>query len=127
MLDGMRRAPFIALGLVQAVAAAALAAGCGSPTPAVTRDWENCADRDGRVVNDQQCQQEQSSIGRVGYVPFYHWYYTRGVQPLPIGQPTMGGSLMRPAGSTPVHPSAFPNVTRGGFGSTGSSHPSAGA
>jgi hypothetical protein len=126
MLSGMKRSPFIALGLVQAVAAAALAAGCGSqaPAPAVARDWENCVDRNERVVSDEQCRQEQSSIGGVGFVPFYHAYYTRGVQPLPIGQPAAGGSLFRAAGSIPVHPSAFPNVSRGGFGSTGASHSS---
>ena len=123
----MKRSLFIAIGIVQAVAAAALAAGCGSKPPEQVRDWDNCVDRDGRVVSDQQCRQEQPAIGRTGYVPFYHWYYTRGYRALPIGQPAAGGSLTRPSSGAPVHPGAFPSVTRGGFGSIGSGHPAAGA
>ena len=120
----MKRSQFVAIGIVQAVAAAALAAGCGSTK--TTSDWENCVDREDRVVSDQHCQDERSQAGRAGFVPFYHSYYTRGAAPLPIGQRAVGGTLTRP-GSGLVRPSSSsPSVTRGGFGSTGSAHPSGG-
>jgi hypothetical protein len=124
----MKRSQAIAIGIVQAVAAAALAAGCGSraTTTQTERDWENCVDRNGQVVNDQQCRQEQPRYGTSGYVPYYHWYYTRGYRPLGIGIPATGGTVTRPsslgglgAGS---HPASSPSVTRGGFGSIGSGH-----
>jgi hypothetical protein len=124
----MKRSQGIAIGIIQAVAAAALAAGCGSrgATTQTERDWENCVDRDGQVVNDQQCRQEQPYYGTTGYVPHYHWYYTRGYRPLGIGSAATGGTVARPSSLGGVggesHPASSPSVTRGGFGSIGSGH-----
>jgi hypothetical protein len=124
----VKRSPVVTVGIVQAIAAAALAAGCGSrgaQTPQEDRSWENCVDRNGRVVSEQQCQQDESRRSSPGFMPLYFWYYTRGFQPLAVGATATGGSHTRPAYGTPVRPSAFPNVSRGGFGRTGSAHPSA--
>ena len=120
----MRRSASIAIGIVQAVAAAALAAGCGSRGAEGT--WENCVDRTGRVVDPQQCAQEQPRWRSPGYIPYFHWYYTRGARPLTFGAPAYGGTVVRPAGAV-SHSSDGHAVSRGGFGSTGAAHSSSGA
>lgn len=120
----MKRSAAVAIGLVQAVAAAALSAGCGSRHGGAEQSWENCVDQQGQVVDDQQCHQEQPQWSRPGYRPYYHWYYTRGGQPLGIGHPAFGGSLVRPAAGVSVShgSSSGHSVSRGGFGSIGSGH-----
>jgi hypothetical protein len=120
----MKRSASVAVGIVHAVAAAALAAGCGSRGASQT--WENCVDRNGLVVDDRRCTQEQPRWNSPGYLPYYHWYYTRGSYPLTMGRPAFGGTVTRPSGAV-SHSSSGHSVSRGGFGSTGSAHASSGA
>lgn len=120
------------LWLVPTLAAAAIAAGCGSRGQTVGGDgWQTCTDQQGRVVDERQCQ------GQGGYAPHpYRWYYyPYGGSHYPVGygvpqggyysqQPYMGvatRSMGIPATGTARPASA---TVRGGFGS--SAHGSAG-
>src|SRR6266851_3134168 len=123
------------LWLIPPLAAAALAAGCGSkPQPQPPQGqgqgtgWQTCTDRQGRVVDEHQCDPHTS-----GYNPMlYRWYYYPfGGRPYPIGYGLpLGGSYSsepRPGIPTqslgsPSGSSATPRtgVVRGGFGKTGS-------
>jgi hypothetical protein len=121
----MKRSSIVTLGLIPAIAAAAMLGGCGSPQ--AERDWENCTDQNNKVVNDRLCDDEQRQIHPVGYRPFYHWYYTRGYNPLAEGIGAYGGGFSRPSNISPVRPSAAPHISRGGFGSIGLGHFSGGS
>ncbi len=127
----MKKSAAVDLSLVCAVAAAALAAGCGSrPTtntkaPGASGGWESCVDQNQKVVDSQNCVDESRRPHGAGYVPFYRYYYypSRELVP-PIGSPATGGSFTRlaPGGSAGNANSggATSSVTRGGFGSSAS-------
>lgn len=114
------------LWLVPPLAAAAIAAGCGSkPQPPLGQGqgagWQTCTDQQGRVVDDRQCDPSQN-----GYRPgLYRWYYyPYGGRPYPFGWSVpLGGTY-----SAAPHPGvARAGVVRGGFGSTGAGHSSVGS
>jgi hypothetical protein len=107
----MKRSASVRLVLVQGIAAAALAAGCGSPGSTRT-----CVDRDGLVTTETNCVEEERRPRTMGYLPYYHWYYVRGRTYVPrIGtRAPAGGSLTADMGGT-SHSSA---TVRGGFGSS---------
>ena len=119
----MRKSRSIALGLVQAVSAAALAGGCGSRQ----QTWQACVDHANRIVEDQRCEDEQRQAQYYPQHPhFYHYYYYRSSYAPAIGLiAPAGGDLTRPSGSI-SHASSTSSVTRGGFGSTAASHASSG-
>jgi len=119
------------LWLVPAMAAAAIAAGCGSnPKPPLGQDqgtdWQTCTDQQGRVVDERQCDPRTA-----GYRPglFRWYYYPWGGRPYPIGWLIpMGGSYsntLLPGVPTPsmvargVVSGSRAGVVRGGFGKTG--------
>jgi hypothetical protein len=114
--------------LVSTLAAAALAAGCGSTSQA--QGWQTCVDRSqGTAVAQQYCDDETARSRAPGYVPHYSWYYyPRGYYwdgpglgtPVPPG----GSYSAAPFHSTPM---ARTGVVRGGFGSTAAGRPSGGA
>lgn len=112
------------------LAAAAMAAGCGSRR-GHTDGWQACIDQQGKIVDDAQCQQPQQPTP-TGYYHPYHWYYypySSRSYPIGYGIPMGGyhsnepyvGVLSRtgavPVGARAVAPSA--GVVRGGFGATG--------
>jgi hypothetical protein len=125
------------LWLVPSLAAAAIAAGCGSNPPSLPPQaqgqgqgtgWQTCTDQQGRVVDERQCDPHRS-----GYSPMlYRWYYYPwGGRPYPIGYGVpLGGSYsdqVRPgiptlglgaSGGSVAGPRT--GVVRGGFGQTGS-------
>ena len=117
------------LWLVPPLAAAAIAAGCGSkPQPPQGQGdgagWQTCTDQQGRVVDERQCDPRAS-----GYNPMYRWYYYPwGGRPYPVGYGVpLGGSYStepRPGVPTSLVPGGGAGtrtgVVRGGFGSTGS-------
>lgn len=122
----MKRSPHVGLALVPVVAASAIAAGCGSRSQEA-QGWQACVDRNNRVADERQCDEEQRLSHPVGYVPLYHWYYYRpyggGYTSVPaIGQPVPPGgqvSTTRFSGASRSGTAAT-GVTRGGFGSTAS-------
>ncbi len=81
-----------------------------------------CTDANGNRVEEGRCQQSDG-----GYNP-YRWYYISHGGYIPYyGGPVGGGFYSAPAGtqgSYSTAPSSPPagSVTRGGFGSIGSSH-----
>jgi len=88
-LDTMKR-----LWLIPPLAAAAMAAGCGSNRQPQGQDagagWQTCTDQQGRVVDERQCDSRAA-----GYRPgLFHWYYYPfGGRPYPIGYGVpLGGS-----------------------------------
>jgi hypothetical protein len=119
------------LWLIPPLAAAAIAAGCGSKPQAPQGQgdggWQTCTDQQGRIVDERQCDSRS-----VGYRPgLYRWYYyPYGGRPYPLGYGVpLGGTYsdepyrgirtstmgVPTSGATP-----HGSVTRGGFGSTGS-------
>jgi hypothetical protein len=113
----MRRTSSIFLGLVRAVAAAALAGGCGSRQAEQT--WETCVDKTSTVVETEKCEEEHRRMNQPGFTPYYHYYYYRSPSAPIVGHSLSGGSLTRPSGSV-----SHGSVTRGGFGSSATSHSS---
>ena len=120
------------LWLIPPLAAAAIAAGCGSKpqTPQGQGDgagWQTCTDQQGRVVDERQCDSRAA-----GYRPgLFHWYYYPfGGRPYPLGYGVpLGGTYSNeprpgvatqtlgvPGGTTAPRS----GVVRGGFGQTGS-------
>ncbi len=129
----MKKSRAVPLSLVTSMAAAAMAAGCGSR--AAQQGWQTCVDRDRNTVVDQQyCNSDWNSPHPTGYVPHFFWYYyprsyywmaPRLGTPIPPG----GSWGSRPFASTPMGGSgaAVRGVARGGFGSTAAGHASGGA
>ena len=115
--------------LVSTLAAAALAAGCGSSAP-VQQGWQTCVDRGaGTAVAQQYCDDDAARRSAPGYMPHYFWYYyPRSYYwdaPMIGSRVPEGGSYsQRPFSSTPM---ARTGVVRGGFGSTAAGHTSAGS
>jgi hypothetical protein len=113
----MKRSPAIDLRILPAVAAAALAMGCGSPANQRQRTVDRyCMDQSKNLVELTKCE-EETSRNRHPYVPLYAWVY------VPNGwRPGMhiGGnpSFSRvPAGEV-VRPHTGGGSMRGGFGSS---------
>ncbi len=113
----------IDLKILGMVAAAALAAGCGTGRGA-DDGWQTCTDKDGRVVDERQCQPAQP-----GYMPgLYRWYYYPfGGRPYPIGYgiPSGGHFVEAPYAGVRTFSSGIPTsgvrppvVIHGGFGSS---------
>lgn len=131
----------VPLVIVPAIAAAAIAMGCGSGTPQGPAQ-RVCIDNARTVVDQQRClDEEQRGRGASGsfatgtgdsggstgsgggvYVPMHHWYYYPYGSRLPIlGSiaPSTGTSVapgVVGGGSSPTSS----GVVRGGFGSTSS-------
>jgi hypothetical protein len=106
------------LWLIPPLAAAALAAGCGSKPPqgqgqGAGAGWQSCTDQQGRIVDDAQCAATAADSR-----PGYRWYYYPFVgRPYPIGWGVpLGGSYS----NTPHQGVPRASVVRGGFGATGS-------
>lgn len=128
----MKRSRAVPLSLVSTLAAAAVAAGCGSRS--TQQGWQTCVDRDRNTVVDRQyCDGDWDTPHPAGYVPHYYWYYyprsyywdaPRVGMPVPIG----GSYGSRPFASTPMGGTGatMHSVVRGGFGSTGAGHASGG-
>jgi len=125
----MKKSLVVHVPLVSALAAAALAAGCGSRSQA--QGWQTCVDRaSGTSVAQQYCDDEVARPSAPGYTPHYFWYYyphsyywsapTIG-SPVPVG----GVYSARPFASTPMARTGA--VVRGGIGSTAAGHSSAGS
>jgi hypothetical protein len=130
----MKRSRTVPLSLVSTLAAAAMAAGCGSRSTAQTQGWQTCVDRDKNTVVDRQyCDSDWDSPHPSGYVPHFFWYYyprsyywdaPRIGMPIPVG----GSYGPAPFASAPMAGSgaAVHSVVRGGFGSTAAGHASGG-
>jgi hypothetical protein len=114
------------LWLIPPLAAAAMAAGCGSnPQQGQGQGagWQTCTDQQGRVVDERQCDSRSA-----GYRPgLFHWYYyPYGGRPYPIGYGVpLGGSYSNePRAGVPtsmgIAGAPRAGVVRGGFGQTGS-------
>jgi hypothetical protein len=105
------------LWLIPSLAAAAMAAGCGSKPQPQGQDqgagWQACTDQQGRVVEDARCDQRSA-----GYHPGFRWYYyPYGGIPYPLGWGVPRGGSYSAAPFSGVPRSG---VVRGGFGQTGS-------
>jgi hypothetical protein len=129
----MKKSLAVRVPLVSTLAAAALAAGCGSSQPAQpaqAQGWQTCVDRaQGTAVSQQYCDGEAARTSTPGYMPHYFWYYYP--RSYYWDAPTIGGRV--PIGGTysAVPFSSAPMartgaVVRGGLGSTAAGHTSAG-
>lgn len=133
---GQRTSRAVPLVIVPAMAAVAVAMGCGSGTPPSQRV---CVDNARTVVDQQRCIEEEQrgrgasgsfasggtgnpgGGGGGGYIPMHHWYYFRGgVVPLPGTPAPINGSFTAPVSSGSTSSSSSSGVVRGGFGSTAS-------
>ena len=123
----MRKSLVVRVPVLSTLAAAALAAGCGSSPP--QQGWQTCVDRQqGTAVAQQYCDQETPYASRPGYVPHYSWYYyPRGYfwdGPVIGSRVPVGGSFSPSAfRSTPM---ARTGAVRGGLGSSAAGHSSSG-
>lgn len=114
----MKKSRNISLHLVTVLSTAALASGCGSTQPSAA-GWQNCVDKQNRVVDRKNCDEESRQTHGMGYYPFYRWYYYPhgGYASAPmIGEtvPTGGSYLTAPHSAVSVGRTG--TVTRGGFG-----------
>jgi hypothetical protein len=114
------------LWIVPTLAAAAIAAGCGSkpPQPQGQGDggWQTCTDQQGRVVDERQCDQQASGY-RPGLFRWYYYPYGGPIYPLGYGVPLGGTYANEPRAGVPTRSMGTPRtgVVRSGFGKTGSS------
>jgi hypothetical protein len=126
----MKKSRTVHVPLVSTLAAAALAAGCGSSQPAQAQGWQTCVDRgQGTAVAQQYCDDEVARSNRPGYVPHYFWYYYPrsyywNAPGFGSRVPEGGSYSLRPFHSTPM---AGTGVVRGGLGSTASGHVTTGS
>ncbi len=128
----MKKSRAVSISLVSSLAAAAMAAGCGSRT----QGWQTCVDRVNDTVSDRRyCDDEARRPRGVGYVPYYHWYYyPHGYYwnaPIIGSRVPVGGSYgSAPLSSVPMARSGSigsHGTVRGGFGSTAAGHSTGGA
>jgi hypothetical protein len=134
----VKRSRTIRIPLVTTLAAAAMAAGCGShgtqglqPVP---QGWQTCVDRaQGTSVDRAYCDDEDTesstpapgTSAASGFVPHYSWYYFPRTY---YWDAPLIGSRVPLGGMYGAHPfSAAPmartgGVVRGGFGTTASAH-----
>ena len=108
----MKRSQSAPVKLLSAVAAMALAAGCGRPT-----HQQVCGDNDGFVVDPKNCEDESRRAHGGAFVPLYAWYYGPYGRAYPPGARLDDASRIRPAGKGVK----VASPTRGGFG--GSARP----
>jgi hypothetical protein len=116
----MKRSQAVELRILPAVAAAALAMGCGSPANQTRQQTADryCMDQSKSLVELTKCE-EETSRRRPGhpYIPLYAWVYgPHGWRPgMHIGgNPHF--SRVPPGSLTAPHPAS--NTVRGGFGSS---------
>ena len=106
----MKRSQPPSVKLLSAVAAMALAAGCGGrPT-----HQQVCGDASGVVVDPAKCEEEARRPHGAGYLPLYAWFYGPYGRAYPPGSRLNDASRVRPAGNG-VKVAA---PSRGGFGSS---------
>jgi len=123
----MKKSLAVHVPLVSTLAAAALAAGCGSGQ----QGWQTCVDRaSGTAVEQRYCDDEATRRGGPGYVPHYYWYYYPRTPywygPAAGSRVPEGGTYSAtPFRSTPMARTGA--VVRGGFGSTASGHTGVGS
>jgi hypothetical protein len=106
----MKKSRAVSVPLVSTLAAAALAAGCGSSrTPAQEQQgWQTCVERGrGIAVEPRFCDEELARPSTAGSTPRYGWYYfSRGYYwngPAIGSEVPQGGSYStRPLASAPV-------------------------
>ena len=120
----MKKSRGVSIPLVSTLAAAALAAGCGSPPPPVEQPqgWQTCVDRSrGTAVEQRYCDEDTARARTPGYVPLFLWYY------FPRGHYSSGpaiGSRVPEGGTWGAQPFASAplsrtgSVVRGGLGGT---------
>ena len=111
----MKRSQSAPVKLLSAVAAMALAAGCGRPT-----HQQVCGDTNGVVVDPQKCEEESRRPRGVGFLPLYAWYYGPYGRAYPPGSRLTGASTTPPSGKGV----RVASPSRGGFG--GSARPVSG-
>ena len=118
------------LWLVPTLAAAAIAAGCGSRgrSSNAEAEWQTCVDQQGRVVDERQCQ----GPGGRAVAPYRRDDYPYGGPHYPIGYgvPLGGSYSAEPYAGVATHSMGVPKsgasrpastgTVRGGFGSTAS-------
>lgn len=117
----MKKSKSVTLLFLPALAAAALANGCGSE--AVSRA---CVDSAQNIVSQSNCENEDEKHRSNPAAPYsYHWYYFRGTSAPTAGRAS-GGSFFAPEGSTFAPHDSIGSISRGGFGEIGSGHASGG-
>ncbi len=102
----------IQLGLVSAVAAAALSR-CDAQQ-AYHRDWQQCVDSKNVVVEDRFCDPNQQTASPY----YYHWLYAS--RPYVRGATILDGYLT-PRSAVPISlgsTASAAEISRGGFGSS---------
>ena len=109
----MKRTQHITLGLLAGMALG-FTSGCNRA------EHRDCADEQGRIANDQNCQlvEQQRRSGYTGSLPYYHYLYG-GSSGGHIGDTVVNGNPM-PGMSSSGSGGFFGSIARGGFGSTGS-------
>jgi hypothetical protein len=128
------RSRAVSVPLVSTLAAAALAAGCGSShtpaPPAPAEGWQTCVDHSrGTAVEQRYCDEDTARASTPGYIPHYLWYYFPrgyyGSGPA-IGSPVPEGGRWgtQPFASAPM--SRTGSIVRGGLGSTAAGASSSG-
>ncbi len=117
----MKKTQHITLGLLAGMALA-FTSGCNRRV-----ERRDCADEQGRIANDQNCQmvEQRRNSGYTGPLPYYHYLYG-GSSGGHIGDTVVNGNPM-PGMSSGGSSSAssgrvgfFGGIARGGFGGTGS-------
>jgi hypothetical protein len=125
----MRKSRAVPISLISSLAAAAIAAGCGSWGR--REGWQTCVDRNSETAVDRQyCDDDWGQPRPYGYVPRYHWYYyPRGYYwngpSIGMRVPAGGSYSGAPIASAPMARSGA-SAVRGGFGSTAAGRPSGG-
>ena len=116
----MKRTVSIDLRILPAIAAAAIAAGCGTPAnqAAVAADVRHCMDNTKTLVEPSKCDEESRRAARHSgpfvYAPLYHWVY--GPRGAAVGTHVGGNAAFYRSTSSPGAPGS--TTTRGGFGSS---------
>lgn len=109
----MRKTKCITLTLLTTLAASL--SGCNE-----SEEIKHCVDKDGVVVDENECNNPVASTPHVNGTPFIapHWYYGGGyTTPLVRGSRPIGGSYSPAPGKAYAPPSV--GISRGGFGSAG--------
>jgi hypothetical protein len=132
----LKKSRAVSTPLVATLAAAALAAGCGSPPPPAQQGqqvegWQTCVDRArGTAVEQRYCDEDTARARMPGYAPLFLWYY------FPRGHYSSGPALgsrvpeggrwgTQPFSSAPM--SRTGSVVRGGLGGTAAGAGSSGS
>ena len=104
----MKRSQNAPVKLLSAVAAMALAAGCGGrPT-----HQQVCGDAAGLVVDPQKCEEESRRSHGPGFLPLYAWHYGPYGRAYPPGSRLVDTTRTPPAGKGVK----IAGPARGGFG-----------